>query len=156
MPRKYVERVTKPAQFFTTQADLDEIYELAKKNLPMKALADWFKCSYQTLSTNEIVMPIVRRGWAEYRERIETEMFNLATLDLKAVDPDRFETYASMKQKALNTLHNTLHKDPYIPPQEIERVRRLSDDELKVELEKAMTTMGSKIATKRGLKVNDV
>jgi hypothetical protein len=152
MARKILDSTGNNFQFFKKQEDLEEVLRLAKTNMPIKAIADWFGCSYQTISTNEVVLPFVKRGWAEYRERIERELFTLATIDLKAVEPDQFDTYASMKQKALNTIHKVLHADPYVPPQEVERVRRLSDEELKIELERAAALLPKAIQARTGTK----
>lgn len=135
--RKFDPRATKRSTFFTCDEDFDEVYELATKNMPIKSIADWFGCSYQTVASNTAVIALIHRGWAEYRHIIEDELLQMATVSLESIDPTERAIYAGMKTKAAATLHKNLHKDPFVPPQELERVRRLSDDELAAELEKA-------------------
>lgn len=131
-------------QFFAPEAMSiwkPQLERMSNLNLPIKTIADSFGCSYQRLSTDDDLMSIIRVGWSNYRERIEQELWNLATAEPQLFD-DPVERSEVRKQKlvALKAIHVVLHREPFIAPIEQERVRRLSDEELQEELKKHITT----------------
>jgi hypothetical protein len=115
---------------------------LASRGLRDNDIAHYFGCSAQLMKGIEEVIGIIRHEKAAYRFRIEDELYRIATIpDTDFVlyeDPVERAEMRKQKMKALTVLHNVLHKDPFVPPAEGERLRRLSDEDLKLELEKAL------------------
>lgn len=137
----------KRATFFTTEADLDELYRLARQNLSIKQIAAAIGCSYQTISTSPIAMPIVQQAWVHYVLEIDGELHRLATLDLSEVVPEERAMYSGMKMKALTTIHKEIHKEPFVGAAEEEKIRRMSDEELEAEITRIATSSANKNRT---------
>jgi len=127
----------KTARFFTTEAELDQLYELALLNLPIKAIADNIGCSYQTITTNDFAASIVRQGHSDYLKKLNAEVHKFAFMDLSQYEPKERDGYATLKAKCLGDLYKVANKDPFVPPQELERVKRLTDEELAIEIQRA-------------------
>jgi len=145
---------SKSSRFFTTEEELDKLYELAFLNLPIKSIAANIGCSYQQISTNEMAASIVAQGHSDYLKKLNREMHRIAFLDLNdpiSVFPEDRAMWSSMKTKMLAELHKVANKDPFVAPQEVERVRRLSDDELAIEIQKIAETQRKTVASGRGL-----
>jgi hypothetical protein len=121
------------------------LIQLARLNLSNKVIADAFGCSYSTLTRNQELIVLINMGRAHYAERIQQELYNAAQEDPWAVeDKEERGQIRTNSLKALAILHKELNRDPWVPPAEQEKLRRLSDEELQKELEKHLAAHDTK------------
>jgi hypothetical protein len=117
----------------------EKLKALSGLNLPLKSIADAFGCAPSTLASDDVPMRIVRLGWATYRATVERELLSMAMeVPGPNATPEEAASIRASKLKALAQIHKVLHKDPFVPVQEEERVRRLTDEELRAELARAL------------------
>lgn len=112
-----------------------QLFALASKRMNTSNIAGKFGCSLHTIADQPRLMHYVRQGWSAHDEAV----LDLILAQANA-DPSLYEDFAeraqvrNLKADAVKQLYKVLTRD--IPPtiQETERVRRLSDEELKQEL----------------------
>jgi len=113
------------------------LLELARKRCTISTITGKFKCGYQTLAQNDSAMEYVRLGWAEHDE----EVLDLILAQAKD-DPMLYEesvdrtSVRNLKASAIKTLYTTMMQVIPPAPAEVERVKRLTDEELAAEITK--------------------
>lgn len=131
-----------PSQTFFAEEDIQEwgpiVYAAACKRMTVSSIAGKFGAAYSTLTNNELGMNIVRQGWAKHDEEILDLLLDQARDQPSLYEPEERSQIRALKADAIKTIYKVLTRE--LPPtvQETERVRRLSDAELKTELAKAI------------------
>ena len=144
-------KITRPREFFRPDEEATwrpVLKQLSELNLPAKSIADHFGCSHTTLVHSDDAMEIVRKGWAFYRAFVEMELW-LAISEPLPNDLTHTERLDWKRYKAdiAKHIHKHLTKDPWVAPVEQERLSRLTDEELEVELGKASTQIQNRRAS---------
>ena len=118
---------------------LPVVLELAKRSLPLKDISTLIGVGYSAFTKNEALTATARSGHALYRLTVEQGLYALATEDVAAgEDPIERSSIRTTKLKALQVMKNALDKkDEWVPEAEKERLRRLTDDELKAAIKDA-------------------
>jgi hypothetical protein len=113
----------------------DIIFRMGRLNIPKKVIADYCGTTLASFNPSLEQVRLVMAGQAEHRLIIDGTLMELAELDVSAMDPEERAHWIGIKWKALETLKKCLNKlDEWIPPEETERVRRLTDEELLAKL----------------------
>lgn len=125
----------RPAERFKdaeTELWLPLITALASRSLPYRDIAGICRCHPRTLQNNVSVQDAVRQGHAAHKLMVEQNLYLLATADVSlGADSIDKASIRQTKLKALQILKGSLDgKDKFIPPEEQERLRRMSDEEL--------------------------
>lgn len=121
----------------------DIIFRMARLNIPRKVIADYCGVSHVTFGAYMDQIRLVCAGQAEHRLIIDGMLMEMAETDISATDPEERVAAMNMKWKAIETLKKCISKlDEWIPPEETERVRRLTDAELAAKLEQIHSQQG--------------
>jgi len=118
---------------------LPVVLELAKRSLPIRNIATLVDLTYRDFKNSEVLNGAAITGHALYRLTVEQGLYALATEDVAAgEDPIERSSIRTTKLKALQVMKNALDKkDEWVPEAEKERLRRLTDDELKAAIKDA-------------------
>jgi hypothetical protein len=113
-------------------------YQLALRSLPIRDIAAKFRCHPQTIRDSDEIMEAIRAGHADHRLAIENALFQDAMLNpMSFEDPMERATIRTVRANALKILKNSIDKkEEFVPAAEQEKLRRLSDAELELELQK--------------------
>ncbi len=115
----------------------DYVYQLALRSLPVKDIAAKLGVHPQTLRNYEPIIAAIQEGHADHRLTIEAELFADATTNPFEFEPEERAAIRAARASALKILKQAIDKkDDFVPVQETERIRRLSDAELQEELRK--------------------
>ena len=131
-----------PDKVFFAEEDEAEwgpiVLAAARKRMTVSAIAGKFGCAHSTLGNNERAMSLVRQGWAAHDEEILDLLLDQARDQPSLYEAEERAQIRALKSDAIKTIYKVLTRE--LPPtvQETERVRRLSDAELKDELAKAL------------------
>lgn len=114
------------------------IYNLALRALPLRDIAGKVRCHPETLRDSAVIMETIRAGHADHRLTIEAALFADATADAwRGEDPSERADIRKARTAALRMIKSTIdRKEEFVSPVEVEKIRRLSDEELDAELQK--------------------
>lgn len=129
-------------KFSASQAEdwVPYIYELALRSLPLRDIAAKIGVHPSTVRDTPCMNASVLNGHADHRLFVENALYNDAGADPDlGADAAERESIRRSRSAALKILKTSIEKkESFIPPQETERLKRLSDAELHDELKKAL------------------
>lgn len=135
-----IQLIPKPHEKFKgaeAQDWLDYVYELALRSLPIRDISAKLGVHPQTLRDYPDIIAMIAEGHADHRLQIDYELFADATANPFDFEAEERAEVRRARSDALKILKKSIEKkDEYVPPQETERIRRLTDAELQDELRK--------------------
>jgi hypothetical protein len=141
-----IEYPAKPLGVSNANDYIDIVFQLASQNLPLKDIAYLCRCSLSTLKQLEPIIIAIRFGWAEYRLKVESELFAIAVADPNSIsDVSERIAVRNSKIKALVEIKRFLEKrDEFLENDSGGEVKKLTDAELAQQLQKFVDKMSSR------------